>query len=157
TLATGTLLASGPARMKTCVALLVACIPIIAHADPAAYVQAEGLVGGASPIGLDAMVGIEGGYRLAHGPFWVRGAVAYGPGGDDQGGGSVGQVRAGLEARWCGRERALCGVVALDLGGQYATWQHHQPDAGSETGKGLLMIPRIGLDTGGDHIRFRLA
>src|SRR5207245_7690173 len=82
---------------------------------------------------------------------------AIGRGGDDEGGGGVGQLRAGLEARVCTDPGVLCLVGGLDLGYQYARWQRRSDELDTDTGKGLVAVPRIGLDLGGDGIRFRLA
>ena len=106
--------------------------------------------------GVDAQATIEGGYRL-DGGIWAHAVAATGVAGDDQGGGQIHQVRAGLEGRTCTQpEGILCAVAGADLGYQQYTWHadelHMSPD---EPHHDAIAVLRLGGDIGGHHIRVR--
>jgi len=106
--------------------------------------------------GVDAQATVEAGYRL-DGNLWAHAAAATGVAGDDQGGGQIHQVRAGIEGRTCTAPRGiLCAVAGADLGYQQFTWHadayHMSPD---EPHHDLIAVARLGGDIGGEHIRVR--
>jgi hypothetical protein len=116
----------------------------------------SGYVGGGAGLTYDyffnAYLDVEGGLRLPSVPLWIRGSLGYGVAGDVEGSGSFLQARLGVEARTCG---STCLFVGLDVGRQTQTWG--KQDETTEHHEGWLVGPRVGLDAGGAHTRFRLA
>ena len=144
--------------LRLAAAVTVVLLPAIVHAEPTAYVQADAMVGAAVPIaGFNLMRGIEAGYHLSTSPFWVRGVAATGTGEDDQGSGTNRFARAGLEARTCTQSGVACFVAATDVGYQSGSWQKSDDPAQHEAVQAVVVTPRIGLDLGDEHVRFRLA
>jgi len=130
-----------------------------AHADPAPeatrYLQTSVLVGGAAPVvGPNALLAVDGGYRLGSSPLWFHAVAAYGPAADDQGTGSDEHLRVGVEARACRRDGLACAMVGLDAGAQQGVWRSSDADR-TETVTSVVVVPRIGVDAGGEHIRVR--
>jgi hypothetical protein len=126
---------------------------------PAPHVE-TGFIGGGFILGgdqfIDAALAVEGGLRLGSNGLWLRGLFARGSAFDFEGGGNLTRAMIGLEYRGCSRQ-SFCGFVALDVGYQQQTWAGDDPDSMTEHHDGLLVGPRIGLDAGGDNLRFRFA
>ena len=121
------------------------------------YAQAGFLFGGAAPVAaLNVMAAFDGGLRLRDSGAWLHAAVSYGAGGDDQGPGSNGQLRAGIEGRTCVWNGVVCGVDGIDVGYQRGRWSDRDDPARRESSDALVAIPRFGLDLGGKTIRARL-
>jgi hypothetical protein len=130
-----------------------------AHASqPARYVQAGLMAGGAAPVaGLNVMGAVEGGKRLGDSPAWIHAAAAFGASGDDQGPGSNFQLHVGIEGRACAWEGHFCGVGGLDAGYQAGRWSDRDDASRNESIDALVMVPRLGVDAGGPKVRVRLA
>jgi hypothetical protein len=128
-------------------------------AVPAPHVE-TGFIGGGFTLGADHLMNaalvVEGGLRLGGTPLWVRGLFARGNSFDFEGGGSMTRGMIGVELRGCSSQ-AFCGFAAIDAGYQQQTWNGDDPSDMVEHHDGLLVGPRIGLDTGGDNLRFRFA
>lgn len=135
--------------------IVIALLGAVAHAEPAHYLQGDGSVGIAAPVaGFNAMLGVEGGLRVA--PYvWAHGDVGGGLAGDDQGTGTNFQLRGGAETHLCASPW-LCGIVGLDLGFQRGTWASRM-DMSTEVTNALVAIPRLAADIGlGAHTRLRV-
>jgi hypothetical protein len=150
---------------------IIACVALArissASAEPDGYAQI-GLQ--LASVGGDGFASgrIDGGYHLGHTPLWVHAQAARGnPINFNLGGdlgdkhtvsGSLSELAAGIEARTC-RSVALCGALGLDAG--YETVMYDDNDATDPRSSihfergGAVVIPRIELDVGGDHVRVR--
>jgi hypothetical protein len=114
-------------------------------------------IGGGMTIGADRMIDsgltLELGYRLG-GSVWLHGLGVRGEASEvDKGemgkNGSFLQARGGIEVRSTGTLGVLAG---LDVGYQYES----ALNAGTEySHDGVRAYPRIGLDCGGERVRFR--
>ena len=140
------------------VALLVSSSPAVAQTavvaaasrPPSRYLQAGGMIGIAAPVvGFNLMAAFDGGLRLGDSRAWLHAAASYGAVGDDQGPGSNGQVRAGIEGRACVWSGAVCGVDGIDVGYQRGRWADRDDPSHNESSDALVTIPRFGLDVGG--------
>jgi hypothetical protein len=141
---------ASPAVAQTAV---VAVVP----GSPGRYLQAGGMIGAAAPVvGLNLMAAFDGGLRLGDGGAWVHAAVSYGALGDDQGPGSNGQLRGGIEGRACVWNGAACGVDGIDIGYQRGRWADRDDPSHNESSDALVAIPRLGLDVGGESLRARI-
>jgi hypothetical protein len=124
--------------------------------QPAWYVQAGAMVGVAAPVdGLNLMAALEAGWRIPDSLAWVHAAASYGPAGDDQGSGSNGQLRAGIEGRPCTSDGEVCGVGGVDVGYQRGRWTSKDNPADGESVDAAVAIPRFGVDIGGASLRVR--
>jgi hypothetical protein len=124
--------------------------------DPAQYLETDLMIGGAAPVaGLNALVAVQGGYRLWHG-LWLHGEAGYGHAQDDQGGGNNMELHAGLESRPCIARGIVCAVVGADLGYAHGAWVSDRAQDQMESVTALVAVPHLGLDLGGDHVRVRL-
>jgi hypothetical protein len=119
-----------------------------------------GFIGGGFLLGADHFINaalvVEGGLHLGGTPLWVRGLLAKGDSFDFEGGGGLTRGMIGVELRGCSGV-GLCGFAAVDAGYQTQTWNGQDPDDMTEHHDGLLIGPRIGIDAGGDKVRFRFA
>jgi len=99
----------------------------------------------------NADVFLEGGMRVATTLLWVHGLV--GTGSETQIGAQDKfiEARGGLEIS-CGTKRGVCGFFGFDVGGQLET---RKTDSSGDHLQGLVAVPRIGLDVGGDTVRLR--
>ena len=125
---------------------------------PAKFYMTAAVTGGADEAAdwLAAGGGIAGGYRL-NDTLWVRGRIdtsaRVGWGAFNQGATFHSPTRehvdalVGLEMRRCS-SAAVCMTLGSDAGVR-------SPD--SKYGTGFEMVPRVGLDVGGEHLRFRPA
>jgi len=162
------LLLVGGMRTALTLAALISLVSSTALADtaveavhasqPAHYVQAGLMAGGAAPVaGLNIMGAVEAGKRLGDSPAWIHTAAAFGASGDDQGPGSNFQLRVGIEGRACALEGRLCGVGGVDAGYQAGRWSDRDDASRNESVDALVMVPRLGVDAGGSRVRVRLA
>lgn len=159
--------------MKTAlvVASLLAAAPALAEdyhpyavtpgpAPKPAPVIDRGYLGGGAGLALDhffnSYLQIEGAIRVADLPLWIRGSGAAGNSFDFQGGGSFRKLSLGLESRTCTAGGGACVFAGVDLGRQSQTWIDGDDDLMDEHHAGWVLGPRVGLDAGGDSIRFRL-
>lgn len=118
------------------------------------FVGVETLAG--FDFGVDAQLAIEGGYRLDD--VWsLHGLVATGLAADDQGGGAIHQVRAGVEAKTCTTHRLACVYGGIDAGYQAYTWRPDpwQEMTADEPHHDMIAVLRAGFDVGGRHLRVR--
>lgn len=136
----------------------------VVHAEPAATATAtvaspqpvSYLAGGVLIGGDHAIVGavtLDGGYQL-RGSLFVHALVATGTaGGVDEPSynSSYHAARLGLEERGCLVD-ALCGYAGLDVGVRHVDYM---AEYDSTNTTGAVVVPRIGLDVGSSHLRFR--
>ena len=123
---------------------------------PNSYLQAGVMMGAAAPVAApNLMAALEGGWRWGAGPTWLHAAATWGATGDDQGPGGNLQLRAGLERRSCWWRDVACGVGGLDAGYQKGHWSDRDDPTRNESSHGPVLIPRVGLDVGGRHVRAR--
>ena len=127
-----------------------------ASADVAPTETSKYLSGGAL-LGADhaivAAVSVDGGYQLS-GSLWLHGMIAKGTaGGIDEpnykGGYDTG--RLGLEERGCVVD-AVCAFAGLDVGYRHVDYMAEYDNTNTS---GVVVVPRLGLDVGGSHLRFR--
>jgi hypothetical protein len=144
-----------------------------AHAEPQSYVSVGGEVGNVvGTISETATVG--GGYRLDSRPLYplyLHAQLATGMFSDlseaigGSGGGNVGfyhgqgrylQARAGVESLRCTTRGMICAVAGADLG-VLRTGMTSGPftDTPSARYTQEQVIPRVGLDVGGERLRLR--
>ena len=102
-----------------------------------------------------AALTLEGGVKVPNTPLWIHGMAATGNATDFEGGGPYNRVLAGIETRSCS-SIYLCLSLDLDAGYQTLTWSGDPGDA-DEHYEGMALAGRIGIDTGGEHVRFRAA
>jgi hypothetical protein len=110
-----------------------------------------------------AALGVQGAARVYH-FLWARAGLMVGeanpslipgcPAGD--GGcyvasGSMYQLRAGIEARGCGTPNIVCAFAGVDVADSHA---HLMGPAAQNL---ALVLPRVGLDLGIQHVRLRVA
>ena len=156
-------------RVAFAIASLFAISVVRAGPDePTRSVAASLMFGAAEPVydGYNVMLAVDGGLRMTD-LLWARAGLGYGTSVDRFGqhvpnGGRNGLARAGLEARWCAGV-ILCGLAGADLGVQHGAWagRVYSPTVidgvvESTTDNALVVIPRIGIDLGGDTLRARL-
>ena len=123
---------------------------------PNSYLQAGVMMGAAAPVAApNLMAALEGGWRWGAGPAWLHAAATWCATGDDQGPGGNLQLRAGLEGRSCWWRDVACGVGGLDAGYQKGHWSDRGDPTRNESSHGPVLIPRVGLDVGGRHVRAR--
>jgi hypothetical protein len=119
----------------------------------------SGFLGAGVVVGVDrfihAAVTLEGGIKLPDVPLWVHAVAATGGAGDFEGGGPYKRLLGGIETRSCS-SIYLCLSLDLDAGYQSVTWVGDTGDP-DEHYKGMALAGRIGIDTGGEHVRFRAA
>lgn len=123
----------------------------IAHAEPARYVEGGAMIGVGVPALLNILGSVGAGVRLEAVPLWLHAQVEYGPAGDDQGSGTMGQLRAGAETRTCTRGRGVCAFAGLDVGGLHGTWTRRD-HSDHEDVRAVIAVPRIGLEGGGPNV-----
>jgi hypothetical protein len=73
---------------------------------------------------------------------------------DFEGGGDFLRGLVGVETRSCFVPGA-CVVLGLDAGTQRATWSSGDESDPEEHHRGTVLAGRIGIDAGGDRVRFR--
>jgi len=144
----------------TLLAVLLAPAPAAADIyleEPPPPPVEHGYLGGGFALSVDhffnATLGIEGGWKLGDLPLWVRGDAERGGTGDFEGTGPFRRGRLGLETRTGGP--GLCAVGSFEAGYQTQVWA--ATDETTEHHHGAIVTGRVGLDAGGEHLRFRLA
>ena len=135
-----------------------------AESEPAAYVQVGALAG---VVGDDVSVeaAVAGGVRLAHTPLWVHAGFL-------EGESAVffvdrvtkrDQARLGLEGRGCRVRGIVCVSAGVDgavlhtrsTGTGAGTWDIRPSDpVMTSSATTALVIPRLGVDFGGRHLRY---
>jgi len=127
-----------------------------AHAEPVRYVQTDVMLGGSAPVvGPNLLGSVSAGHLLTPG-LWAHGELAGGLAADDQGGGSNVQAHAGVETRGCTAGRAVCAMVGLDAGVLRGSWMSHESQGMREDVTAGVIVPRFGIDAGGQRVRARL-
>jgi hypothetical protein len=110
-------------------------------------------------VGLDRYihlaVTLEGGIKLPDLPLWFHAVAATGGVTDFEGGGAYRRLLGGIETRSC-TSINLCLSLDLDAGYQSVTWLGDTDDP-DEHDAGMALAARLGIDTGGRHVRFRAA
>lgn len=135
--------------------ILVAALATAAHAEATHYVEADAMIGGATPVAGPNLLGaVSVGYQFSP-SVWAHGEVSAGAAADDQGSGSNQQVRGGVETRACSSGGAACFMVGIDVGVLHGQWRSHD-DASSERVTAGVAVPRFGIDVGGSTVRARL-
>jgi hypothetical protein len=146
-------------------------IAITAHhasAEPGSYVAGGGDVG--FQLGFMGAMTVDAGVRLARSPVIVHGAVARGQFSDlneavgsnsdtgfIHGSGMFVQARAGLELEQCTTSGVFCGLAGADLGVlRSGTTDGPFSMTPSVRYTQEQIIPRVGLDVGGAHLRLRV-
>jgi hypothetical protein len=147
---------------------LVAALARTAHAAPAGYVSAGGQVG--NDLGLVSALDLDAGVALGQLPLLAHVALARGSFGgleeavgsnDDsafyRGEGSFYQLRAGVENERCTAHGGACLVLGADLGYlRSSATSGPWTDTPSVRYTQYQVIPRAGLDAGGDRLRLRI-
>jgi hypothetical protein len=124
-----------------------------ASAAPASTYLQGGVMAG---FDSDAAVGawrVDGGYRLGESALWIHGVVADGKAaGIDETtmSSSYFTTRLGVEGRSCTQHGFACVGAGLDGGlrSLQLAAEYDHIDA-----VGAVIVPRIGVDLGGDHVR----
>ena len=127
-------------------------------ATPTPEVRTDrGYVAGGVLLGADHFIHgaltLEAGVRLGDAPVWLHVAGAKGSSMDFEGGGDFLRGLAGIETRSC-IVLGACFVLGVDAGTQRATWSGDDFDD-EEHHRGTVLAARIGIDAGGDRVRFR--
>ncbi|HTJ45032.1 MAG TPA: hypothetical protein VL463_23150 [Kofleriaceae bacterium] len=94
---------------------------------------------------------LEGGMRVSTTPIWVHGLIGTGAETQVHGQGDFLEARGGFEVS-CGTRRIMCGFFAIDVGGEM---QRRRGDKDEDALKGVVAVPRLGVDMGGDMVRLR--
>lgn len=151
---------SRPRRVALALALAAGLAPAVAFADSDRGSQepsplAPGYLTASAAVSSDHFVNLavtaQGGRQLGATPIYARGQVGLGAAADPEGSGRFLEARGGLEARSCGPSGGMCFHAGLDVGYQISTWRGDDAD---ERHTGLLLVPRVGGDVGGRHLRF---
>lgn len=151
---------SRPRSAALALALAAGLVPAVAAAgsdrgaeEPAPSVP--GYVTASAAVSSDHFVNLavtaQAGRRLGGTPIYARGQLGLGTAADPEGSGRFLEARGGLEARTCRPSGALCFHGGLDVGYQISMWRGYDAD---ERHTGLLLVPRVGGDVGGRHLRF---
>jgi hypothetical protein len=115
---------------------------------PPAYLAVGSSV--SSDVHTNVAVFVEGAMRVATTPIWVHGLIGTGAEKLIADQGQFVEARGGVELS-CVQRRAVCGFFGIDVGGQMEGG--HKGD-GNEM-RGVVAVPRMGLDMGGDYLRVR--
>jgi len=138
--------------MKSHIVASLLCTAAVAHADTS-YVGAGVTLGGDS-VGLYGAYTAEGGYRLSN-ALWAHGMIAKGgmAGVDEPTYASdYFALRGGIEARACVTPAFMCGIAGVDLAARHEVLMDEY-DSGKRDG--FAIVPRLGADIGGKHLRLR--
>ena len=145
---------------------LVLAFAIVALAPATAIAESDDRPGEPSPLApgyvtagaavssdhfVNLAVTAQLGRQLGATPIYARGQLGVGTAADPEGSGRFLEARGGLEARSCRPSGALCFHGGLDVGYQISMWRGDDAD---ERHTGLLLVPRVGGDAGGRHLRF---
>ena len=94
---------------------------------------------------------LEGAMRVATTPIWVHGLIGTGAETQINDQDRFLEARGGFELS-CATRRTVCGFFGIDVGGEI---QSRRSDGGDTTLSGVVAVPRMGLDMGGDIVRVR--
>ncbi len=152
------------------IAAVLLAIPTAARADadepppppappgPPAFVDHPTLAGG-TQVSVDHFLNLawmlEGMLPLPRLPIAIHASASTGASADADNAGGFWRMTAGIEGRQCS-DAGNCALLGLDLGYQHQTWGEDDPEEAEEH-RGLLLGGRIGVDVGGEHVRFRAA
>lgn len=141
-------------KLLVTVGLLVSAVSV-AHAET--YVAVTGDLGSAVG-GFSSGLGLGGGHRLSDRPLFVRASVSVGQFDDisEAVGGSDPDSTFFAEYLACSSSGAACGVFGADLG-VVRTGETSGPyvDSMSSVYTQEQLVPQVGLDAGGSHLRVR--
>jgi hypothetical protein len=133
--------------------------PPPAAPSPDASPRHHAYLGMGFALGVDAVfhadLTIEGGVRFGQSPLLLHGLSSVGSSTDFEGSGAYYQARAGLEYQLCSAGGGACLLGGVDVGAQRWTWR--KEGRADEDHLALLVVPRVGLDVGGDQLRVRAA
>jgi hypothetical protein len=108
-----------------------------------------------SSVSMDAHVNadlfLEGAMRVATTPIWVHGLIGTGAETQWRDQGQFLEARGGIEVS-CSVRRIVCGFFGVDVGGEV---QQRTGDGQQDKLTGVIAVPRMGLDLGGDIVRLR--
>jgi len=141
-------------RVVVCAIVLQALPGRADPGEPATFVGG-GVSLGASHL-IDAALVMEGAVKLPGHAVWIRGSGSYGGSFDFEGGGLFLRGSVGAESMSCSSP-SFCWIGGTDFGYQRETWKDQDDDLAIEKHYGFLAGLRVGLDAGGDNLRFRLA
>jgi hypothetical protein len=117
--------------------------------------RAPAYLGLGSSVSTDAHVNadlfVEGGMRVATTPIWVHALIGSGAETQLQDQGKFLEARGGIELS-CSHRTAVCGFFGIDVGGELQT---RKASGGDSELSGAIVVPRMGLDVGGDVLRVR--
>lgn len=102
-----------------------------------------------SDVHVNADLFLEGAMRVATTPIWVHGLIGTGSETPIQDQGQFLEARGGVELS-CGQRRVVCGFFGIDVGGEL-----QRRDGDPDQLMGVIAVPRMGLDLGGDLLRVR--
>jgi hypothetical protein len=100
---------------------------------------------------VNADLFVEGAMRVATTPIWIHGLVGTGAETQLEDQGQFLEARGGFELS-CATRRKVCGFFGVDVGGEM---QSRRGDAKDGSLSGVVAVPRMGLDMGGDIVRVR--
>ena len=151
-------------RMKRILCFLLLATTAVASADDErvddhGYVATSWAVLWSAADAATGLLGLEGAYRPAPKmPLLLRAFVGRGSGAD---GGedtrtTLYHLRVGIEADSCTPGRGACVFVGGDAGWRVSETSTRGPDAMTSDTSGSLYVGRLGVDAGGDYLRFRV-
>jgi hypothetical protein len=100
---------------------------------------------------LNADLFLEGAMRVATTPLWVHGLIGTGAETQINDQDQFLEARGGFELS-CATRRKVCGFFGVDVGGEI---QSRRGDGSDKQLSGVVAVPRMGLDMGGDIVRVR--
>ena len=156
--------------MRTAI-LIVVFAPSLAFAEPApeqtdstpspttSYLQLGAFIGVDNTSARAAYLAatLEGGHRLGELPLWIRGQLARGSVSEiyqTAESNSYLEARIGMELRGCEPRRIVCLFAGIDAG---IRRERLMSDGHQLDGTYNVIVPRVGVDLGNDHVRVRPA
>ncbi len=100
---------------------------------------------------INADLFLEGAMRVATTPIWVHGLIGTGAETQINDQDEFLEARGGFELS-CATRRKVCGFFGIDVGGEIQSRRGDGPDRQLS---GVVAVPRMGLDMGGDIVRVR--
>ena len=100
---------------------------------------------------MSADLFVEGAMRVATTPIWVHGLIGTGAETQISDQDQFLEARGGFELS-CATRRKVCGFFGIDVGGEIQSRRGDGPDTKLS---GVIAVPRMGLDMGGDIVRVR--
>ncbi len=154
--ALGLVLGSSAVRADTASHPTRSLVPVVSDDEaswqkerPPAYLAFGSSVSKDANVNADLF--LEGGMRVATTPLWVHGLIGSGSETRIQDQGRFLEARGGIELS-CSHRIAVCGFFGIDVGGELQSRKDADHDA---TMSGIIAVPRMGLDMGGDVVRVR--